>query len=295
MGRRSHEDWEKMAESGDKEAQEYILNHRISNHSEVRKIKVYFRKMFTGVCIFFAALIIFVIWFTFSGNTKKIVNMKMDAERYSMLRNPVEYQILEHDINAMTKGLRVLSYKYTRQSASIMNAKQTAAVVSLLCFYKFKYNIDPYFPLAIIATESEFDPTKISYGQNGEPIAYGLMQLLPPTFKEMNGRLSKYYDLDIMDVGANVDAGLYYIFDTDQRLRRELKKDSLSYRQMACAYNGGFMRAYRAIKANQYDNDNLPQETVDYMVKVIFYYTNYIAGNFNCWAYEASYLGKTNK
>jgi hypothetical protein len=64
---------------------------------------------------------------------------------------------------------------------------------------------------------------------------------------------------------------------------------------MACAYNGGFMRAYRAIRANQYDNDNLPEETLDYMEKVIFYYTNYTSGNFNCWYYESSYLGKTNK
>jgi len=292
MGRKSIEELEAMAANGDKEAMDKLLHHRISNHADVRKFKVYLRRIVTILLVIIIIVVSAFIWFFASGTANKINEIRIDAARYALYRNPVEYQLLEHDVEEAIKYIEKTAYKYTRKYSQKINTKQIGEYVSLLCFYKIRYNNDTYLSMAITAAETEFDPTKIS-----KKHAHGLNQIIPSTYREVNQRMNKD-NYDIMDVYHNTDAALYYIYDTQKSLRRELKLERITIRQMAIAYNAGIKVAYDAMSINQYDNETLPKDTLRYMDIVEFYYTNYIRGNFKVWYYEKDYTdpkpAKTN-
>ncbi len=287
MGRKSIEELEELANSGDKEAMEKLWQHRIGNHSEMRRMKIYMRRMVTIMVAIAVVVVGVAAWFFFSGTAKKVTDMQIDAARYSLFRNPVEYQIIERDATIAMENLRDLSYKYTKEASTKLDEKQLGQYVSLVCFYKAKYDRDPYLVMAITAAESEFDPTKIS--RSG---AMGVQQMMPITFREMNRKLCKYRDCNILDVYDNTDASLFFMYDVEKSLCREFGLASLTIRQLACAYNGGINRAYKSMKASRYDAFMLPGETIEYMDKVVFYYTNYKKGNFRVWYYEQAYTTK---
>jgi hypothetical protein len=279
VGIKTMEELEKLTETGDKEAMNALLHKKISDHPEI----VYVRRMATIGIIFFIIIVGLLFWFFFSGGAKRVNDMQIDAARYALFRNPVEYQLLERNINEAILYIQETSYKYTKTHSEKLNEKQMGAYVSLLCFYNVKYNRDPYISIAITAAESEFDPTKIS-----PMYAYGLNQIIKTTYKEVNWRMRKGSG-DIMDVYNNTDAALYHQYDTERSLCEEFNIEKITVRQLACAYNGGIKRACRAMAANRYDNEVLPLETIGYMEKVFFYYTNYKKGNFKVWWYEKDY------
>lgn len=285
--KKSQEELERMSANGDKEAMEELLHHKIRNHSDIRKMKIYLRRIVTIFVVIAVAIIGFLLWFFIGGSAKKITDMQIDAARYSLFKNPVEYQILEDDISKIVESISKKSYKYTKKYSEKINQKQIGQYVSLLCFYKIRYDINPYLMMSITASESEFDPTKIS-----KKYAYGLNQLIKPTYREVNWRMNKANG-DIMDVYNNTDAALYYIYDVSKSLCEEFGLEKLTLRQISVAYNGGIKRAYNAIAYNQYDNQILPLETIEYADKVQFYFTNYTKGKFDVWYYEKDYL-KTN-
>jgi soluble lytic murein transglycosylase len=69
-------------------------------------------------------------------------------------------------------------------------------------------NLDPYFVASLIRQESEFNPSAISYAN-----AYGLMQLLPSTGKQMAREegLTHFQTFQLLDPETNIRLGTRYL------------------------------------------------------------------------------------
>lgn len=98
--------------------------------------------------------------------------------------------------------------------------------------YSEKYQIDPFWVLAVMWTESHFNPHARSYVD-----AQGLMQIMPATghylSKVMNRPVSKEMALTLIkEPEINIEMGVFY-------LRRLLKRFRHNYRLATVAYNMG--------------------------------------------------------
>jgi len=73
-----------------------------------------------------------------------------------------------------------------------------------------KNNLDPYFVASLIRQESEFNPSVISYAN-----AYGLMQLLPITGKQMAKEegIAHFQTFQLLDPEMNIRLGTRYLRD----------------------------------------------------------------------------------
>lgn len=77
--------------------------------------------------------------------------------------------------------------------------------------YAAEYNVDPYLVVSIMHRESHFDSVIRSHGN-----AYGLMQVVPPTAKDMAKRLGLRLNDDnvvnvLRDAESNIQLGTYYL------------------------------------------------------------------------------------
>ena len=116
-----------------------------------------------------------------------------------------------------------------------------------------KYDVDPNLILAVIQTESYFNPNiKSSAG------AVGLMQIMPSNFKHLG--ISNGYDIE-----DNVNAGT-------KLLREYMDKYNGDIEMALMAYNGGPTRmANRGVKSVN-DIYKMPKETQNYVPKVMNIY-----------------------
>lgn len=93
-------------------------------------------------------------------------------------------------------------------------------------YYSNRYGVDVYVTLAVIATESGFNPRAVSYKG-----AVGLMQLMPSTAEWVSEKLNVEYNYDaLFDAEYNIMLGTYY-------LSYLLK--SFDYEYAIAAYNAG--------------------------------------------------------
>jgi soluble lytic murein transglycosylase len=78
-----------------------------------------------------------------------------------------------------------------------------------------KNNLDPYLVASLIRQESEFNPSVISYAN-----AYGLMQLLPSTGKQMAREegISHFETFQLLDPEMNIRLGCRYLRQTLDKL-----------------------------------------------------------------------------
>ncbi|MFY9179685.1 MAG: murein transglycosylase domain-containing protein [Venatoribacter sp.] len=156
-----------------------------------------------------------------------------------------------------------------------------------------KYQVSPALILAIIETESSFNPFAVS------PVgAYGLMQVMQNTagrdvFDKIYGRQDKPTRNYLIDPARNIDAGTAYItILRDQYLRSITNPLTREYCVIA-SYNGGAGNLYRAFHRDQKKAINMinnmspaavykhittrhsQQETRDYLRKVTNNKKNY--------------------
>jgi soluble lytic murein transglycosylase len=95
-----------------------------------------------------------------------------------------------------------------------------------------KNNLDPYFVASLIRQESEFNPSVVSYAN-----AWGLMQLLPSTGKQMAREegISHFQTFQLLDPEMNIRLGTRY-------LRQMLDKVGGVPEYAMAAYNAGDSR-----------------------------------------------------
>ena len=140
--------------------------------------------------------------------------------------------------------------------------------------YGSKYGIDSRLILAVIRTESTFDPTCLS--SSG---AKGLMQILKSTYEDdikVHLNLEESYN-DLENGEFNVMCGTYYLY----WLSRYLKGNE----QILAAYNGGIGNVQRWLKNEKFSLngktlivENIPNEGVrNYVKRVSKYYAEYCA------------------
>jgi len=92
-----------------------------------------------------------------------------------------------------------------------------------------KNNLDPYMVASLIRQESEFDPSVVSYAN-----AWGLMQLLPTTGKQMAREegMSHFQTFQLLDPATNIRLGTRY-------LRQMLERFGGVQEYALAAYNAG--------------------------------------------------------
>lgn len=111
-----------------------------------------------------------------------------------------------------------------------------------------KYGVDKKLIMSVIKQESDFNPNSTSYVG-----AEGLMQLMPSTAREL-GVTNAY------DIGQNVDGGTKYL--------KELLDMFGNTKLAVAAYNAG----PGAVKNSGGNVSDLPNETKNYVAKVLGYY-----------------------
>ena len=138
--------------------------------------------------------------------------------------------------------------------------------------YGAEYGIDSRLIMAVIRTESTFDPTALS--SSG---AKGLMQILKSTYEDdikVHLKLEENYE-DLENGKFNVMCGTYYLYWLSRYLA--------GTEQVLAAYNGGIGNVRRWLKNEKYSHDgktliveNIPNEGVrTYVNRVTRYYGEY--------------------
>ncbi|MGL5149116.1 MAG: lytic transglycosylase domain-containing protein [Clostridium sp.] len=119
--------------------------------------------------------------------------------------------------------------------------------------YSTEYNVDPKLVLAVIKTESNFNPnTKSSAG------AMGLMQLMPFNCEAFN--VKNPYDIE-----ENIRGGVAH-------LKEYLDKYNGDVEMALMAYNGGPTRMSKRGVTSPEHIYKMPKETQNYVPKVLKYY-----------------------
>ena len=135
--------------------------------------------------------------------------------------------------------------------------------------YSKEYEVDPLLILAIIKTESNFNPKSISTSS-----AVGLMQLMDSTAKEIAEKEKMDYIItDLYNPEINIKLGTIYF--------SELKKYYNNTSLAIAAYNAGIGNVNKWIENKKIEPDgsnieNIPfKETNNYVRKVIRNYKIY--------------------
>lgn len=158
----------------------------------------------------------------------------------------------------VNKGFEII--QNTNKDIDEWDARQISYYLYRECL---KHDIDFHFALGIMRTESRFNPNAKSYCG-----AIGLMQIMPKTAN----KIAKLYEIEfdnLFDLRTNIQIGMAYL--------SRLKKDLGSYELTAAGYNGGKGGAlkYREYKLGNLTKDNIPNETLNYVKKVMNYHRQY--------------------
>ena len=121
--------------------------------------------------------------------------------------------------------------------------------------YSKQYGVDSKLVLSIIKTESNFDSTAVSSAG-----AQGLMQLMPENSKA-NG-VSNPFNID-----QNIKGGI-------EQLKGYLDSYGGDVQMALMAYNGGPGTMQRRGVTSDSDLYKMPEETQNYIPKVMNYYKN---------------------
>lgn len=147
---------------------------------------------------------------------------------------------------------------FTRNSQSALSNESGAdikKIYSAVDDAAKKYGVDPNLILAVIKQESDFDPNSTS-GVG----AAGLMQIMPENFSHLG--ITDGYDVD-----QNINGGT-------KLLKEYLDKYNGSSEMALMAYNGGPGTMQRRGVSSASDLYKMPQETQNYVPKVMGYYRN---------------------
>jgi len=112
-------------------------------------------------------------------------------------------------------------------------------IASTLITQANKYHLDPVFLLAVIKTESRFNP--LAHGRHGD---IGLMQLLPKTGQWMASRMKIKGHIDLRDPILNIKIGAAYF----AYLRKHFGSKGSRY---LAAYNMGIRNVHKLLKEDK--------------------------------------------
>lgn len=211
-----------------------------------------------------------------------LAEMKRDAARFDLIRPGSEYMTLKIRIRKIMYGMRAEMSKVARPypKRHMMDDDDLESYTSLVYIMSVLEGEDPYGFIANTAVESYFNKKARSHVN-----AKGVNQVMDYMFDRINISLGKYGEYDIFDVYHNTEAAIYLWLHNRRKLEYHLGR-SVSVEELAWAYNAGIPLALRAIKSDD-PRVVLPRETWNHGKKVMFYYTNYHAGN-----YEVYYVSK---
>jgi soluble lytic murein transglycosylase len=136
--------------------------------------------------------------------------------------------------------------------------------------YSEKYNLDPYFVIAVIRTESNFDANAKS-NKN----AYGIMQITASTgewsAKQMG--INNFSTTNLYDPEYNINMGCWYLGN--------LKQEFGSLDLVSAAYNAGRGNVNKWLNNSKHSSDGknliyIPfKETDKYVKRIRVYYNVY--------------------
>jgi len=127
---------------------------------------------------------------------------------------------------------------YIKKSASIYMKE--------VLYYSKLYNIKPSYILAIIETESSFNPNATS-----DVPAYGLMQIVPNTAgkdvnKYLTGKSYKPTEDELKDYKINIKMGTTYIKIIQSRYLKGITNQENLYLCTSTSYNAGIGNLYKS-------------------------------------------------
>ena len=139
-------------------------------------------------------------------------------------------------------------YDYIHSFKTGLSDDEERELATLIYFESMKYGYDPEFILAIIQTESAFNPEAVS-----NMGAYGLMQLMPATASEIAHEVKIPFEgkSTLSKPDLNVRMGMYYLF----KMMLQFKDVRLAL----VAYNCGPGFVEEMLKRG----NKLPEEYVD--------------------------------
>lgn len=150
-------------------------------------------------------------------------------------------ELLERAPSSLIEGSdgRGFIYKTLAAHLPIAFQPQAGEIAHTLISEANKYNLDPIFLLAVIQTESRYNP--MARGRHGD---LGLMQLLPNTGLWMAKRLKLQGRVDLRDPVTNIKIGAaYFAF-----LRKHFGAKGSRY---LAAYNMGIRNVHRLLKEDK--------------------------------------------
>lgn len=128
--------------------------------------------------------------------------------------------------------------------------------------YSEQYKVDKTLILAVIRTESSFDPLSVS-----DAGAMGLMQIMPDTHEWLSGKLGREEDVSVL---FNEDTGIEY----GTYLLRILIDEFHNIETAIAAYHAGIGRVSEWLKNEEYSSDGqtldvIPfKDTAHYVYKI---------------------------
>jgi soluble lytic murein transglycosylase-like protein len=164
-----------------------------------------------------------------------------DSESNSSYREDMGLRGIEHLMNTAISGMNS-----NNTSQNTKTAPSQTDIEQIIKKASARYDVDPDLTRAVVKAESDFNP-----GCTSSKGAMGLMQLMPPTAREL-GVQNPY------DPGENVYAGTRY-------LKQLLDRYDGDVNTALSAYNWGMGNVER-------NPGKLPQETRTYITRVNRYY-----------------------
>jgi membrane-bound lytic murein transglycosylase B len=175
-------------------------------------------------------------------------NVARVAQQYATGQNLEDIPMILNNnyVNPSGESGSISSNRSDADMQKIYNAVSTAAE---------KYGVDSNLILAIIKQESDFDPNSTSSCG-----AAGLMQIMPENFA--NAGITNEYD-----VNQNINGGT-------KLFKEYLDKFDGNTEMALMAYNGGPGTMHKRGISSASDLYKMPQETQNYVPKVMGYYRN---------------------
>lgn len=165
-----------------------------------------------------------------------------EASRVSHAKELLGSAYKKSDANKLEVKIKLNSgiYRKVKNSLPAQWKAQSRHVAEAIITESAKYSMDPVFVLAVIKTESKFNPTII--GRHGE---IGLMQIKPSTATWIAQKYKIQWDSrsDLHDPSINIKLGLAYM----DYLRNTFKRESFNY---VSAYNMGPTNVRKLLASN---------------------------------------------
>ena len=164
-------------------------------------------------------------------------------------------QNLEELASMLSNGLTYKSVTGASTSTYTGTDANMSEIYDAVNKYSKEYGVDSKLVLAIIKTESNFDSNAVSSAG-----AQGLMQLMPENCVE-NGVSNPF------DIEQNIKGGI-------EQLKGYLDNYGGDVKMALMAYNGGPGTMQRRGVTSDSDLYKMPEETQNYIPKVLNYYEN---------------------